>query len=71
MTPNFLHAEVTVAELRRSAATYKDHDRSATSLLVFGYGDGGGGPTPEMLERGRRLGDLQGVPRVEPALNTT
>jgi alpha-mannosidase len=58
------NAELTVPELRASAARFRDHDRSGTSLLAFGYGDGGGGPTPEMLERARRLGDLQGVPRV-------
>jgi alpha-mannosidase len=61
------NAEVTVPELRASAARFKDHERSATSLLLFGYGDGGGGPTPAMLERLRRFGDLQGVPTVELA----
>ncbi|MGO9306969.1 MAG: hypothetical protein ACLP3R_25250, partial [Candidatus Korobacteraceae bacterium] len=30
----------------------------------FGYGDGGGGPTREMMERARRLADLDGSPRV-------
>ena len=53
----------TVGELRRSAGAYKDHDRSRHSLLVFGHGDGGGGPTAEMVETLRRTGDLQGVPR--------
>ena len=57
------NATVEVAELRRTARDYKDHDRSGRSLLVFGWGDGGGGPTPEMLETLRRVGDLQGVPR--------
>ena len=57
------NATVEVAELRRTAREYKDHDRSGRSLLVFGWGDGGGGPTPEMLETLRRVGDLQGVPR--------
>ncbi len=57
------NATVEVEELRRSARDYKDHDRSGRSLLVFGYGDGGGGPTPEMLETLRRVRDLQGVPR--------
>jgi len=32
-------------------------------LLVFGHGDGGGGPTREMLENLRRARDLQGLPR--------
>jgi len=57
------NATVEVAELRRTARDYKDHDRSGRSLLVFGWGDGGGGPTPDMLETLRRVGDLQGVPR--------
>ena len=57
------NATAEVEELRRNARNYKDHDRSHRSLLVFGYGDGGGGPTPAMLETLRRAGDLQGVPR--------
>jgi alpha-mannosidase len=68
ITTHFLPADTynsgaTVAELRGSALAFKDHDRSRHSLLVFGHGDGGGGPTAEMLETLRRVGDLQGVPR--------
>src|SRR6478736_2202337 len=57
------NATAEVAELRRSVRDYRDHDRSHRSLLVFGYGDGGGGPTPDMLETLRRARDLQGLPR--------
>ena len=57
------NAEATVPELRRAARDFKDHERSARSLLVFGWGDGGGGPTAEMLETLARVADLQGVPR--------
>ena len=32
-------------------------------LFPFGYGDGGGGPTREMLEMARRCADLEGAPR--------
>ena len=53
----------TVEEIRRTARDYKEHDRSHTSFLLYGYGDGGGGPVREMLEVLRRVGDLQGVPR--------
>jgi alpha-mannosidase len=56
------NATAEVAELRRSARDYRDHDRSRRSLLVFGWGDGGGGPTPAMLETLRRCSDLEGVP---------
>jgi alpha-mannosidase len=57
------NAEATVPELRRAARDFKDHERSARSLLVFGWGDGGGGPTARMLETLARVEDLQDVPR--------
>jgi alpha-mannosidase len=59
-------SEATIPELVRSARAYLDHDRSGTSLLLFGLGDGGGGPTRTMLETLRRARDLQGVPRTSP-----
>ncbi|MGE9294808.1 MAG: alpha-mannosidase [Puniceicoccales bacterium] len=34
-------------------------------LLPTGYGDGGGGPTDDMLERARRLSSLPGMPEIE------
>ncbi|HEV8245002.1 MAG TPA: alpha-mannosidase, partial [Polyangiaceae bacterium] len=52
-----------VHELRASASRFKDHPSSGHGFLLFGYGDGGGGPTPHMLEVLRRAVDLQGVPR--------
>lgn len=33
-------------------------------MYPFGYGDGGGGPTREMLEIARRCADLEGAPRL-------
>ncbi|HEY0400308.1 MAG TPA: glycoside hydrolase family 38 C-terminal domain-containing protein, partial [Acidimicrobiia bacterium] len=35
--------------------------REARSLYPFGHGDGGGGPTREMLEAARRLSSIQGA----------
>ena len=32
-------------------------------IYPFGYGDGGGGPTREMVEMARRCADLEGAPR--------
>jgi alpha-mannosidase len=61
------NAEASVPELRRQARDFRDHEHSRTSLLVFGHGDGGGGPTTAMLETLRRVGDLQGVPRTRSA----
>ncbi|HEV8625094.1 MAG TPA: glycoside hydrolase family 38 C-terminal domain-containing protein [Acidimicrobiia bacterium] len=38
--------------------------RAARSIYPFGYGDGGGGPTREMLEAARRINDLDAAPTV-------
>lgn len=41
-------------DVKRSITQHKSMDQDATSLLVFGKGDGGGGPTWEHLEKLRR-----------------
>ncbi|MEU5645396.1 alpha-mannosidase [Streptomyces milbemycinicus] len=58
-------AEVTARELRHAVTTFKDKAIASHSLLPYGYGDGGGGPTREMAERLRRFADLEGAPRVK------
>lgn len=55
----------TLEELRYHAANYKDADRTAQGLYLFGHGDGGGGPNAEMVETLRRTRDLLGAPRTE------
>ncbi|MFF2378457.1 alpha-mannosidase [Streptomyces xiamenensis] len=52
------------AELARAARNYREKGRGTRSLAPFGHGDGGGGPTRQMLARARRLADLEGSPRV-------
>ena len=49
------NAEITPAEFAFSVANFQDHGWSTDSLMPFGHGDGGGGPTREMVERARRL----------------
>ena len=58
------NATVSGNELARAVRTFSDKGLATRSLLPFGYGDGGGGPTREMLERARRVRDLEGSPRV-------
>ncbi|GIG29558.1 alpha-mannosidase [Cellulomonas marina] len=55
---------LSAAELAHGVRTFADHGGATRSLLPFGYGDGGGGPTREMLEVARRVADLEGSPRV-------
>jgi alpha-mannosidase len=51
-------------DLAYGVSNFAEHGRATVSLLPFGYGDGGGGPTREMLETARRVADLEGSPRV-------
>ena len=52
------NAEITPEELAFSITNFRDHGWSNDSLMPFGHGDGGGGPTREMLERARRLAHI-------------
>ncbi len=47
-----------------NVCNYKDHDRSNHSYLLFGFGDGGGGPTDAMLEQLTRMENVDGLPLV-------
>ncbi|CEL07238.1 Putative Alpha-mannosidase [Aspergillus calidoustus] len=51
-------AEAHFGDVRRSVSQHKSLDSDNTSLLVFGKGDGGGGPTFEHLEKLRRCRGL-------------
>ncbi len=56
------NGNMSVRELRFGVQNFKDHDRATRSLYLFGWGDGGGGPTSEMLESARRLADIDDMP---------
>jgi alpha-mannosidase len=53
-----------VQEVLYTQQNYKDLDRSREAYLLFGYGDGGGGPTRGMLEQLRRMKNVDGLPKV-------
>ena len=48
-----------------SVDNYKDRERVDRSLYLYGWGDGGGGPEPDMIELAHRLRNVEGAPRVE------
>ncbi|MET8824433.1 glycoside hydrolase family 38 C-terminal domain-containing protein [Streptomyces sp. NPDC004610] len=58
------NASLTAAELAHAERNFSDKGVATRSLVPFGHGDGGGGPTRSMLEKARRLRDLEGSPRV-------
>ncbi|NLU65697.1 glycoside hydrolase family 38 C-terminal domain-containing protein [Streptomyces sp. HNM0574] len=51
-------------ELAHAARNFREKGAASHSLAPFGFGDGGGGPTREMLARAARTRDLEGSPRV-------
>ncbi|MGW5273781.1 alpha-mannosidase [Streptomyces sp. NPDC004044] len=59
------NANFHASQLAHAEKNFADKGRATRSLVPFGWGDGGGGPTREMLEKARRLRDLEGSPRVE------
>lgn len=48
-------ADANFGDVVRSVTQHKSLDQDNTSLLVFGKGDGGGGPTRDMMDKLRRL----------------
>ena len=59
------NAHVTVKETMMCVTNHKDVDRSNRSMMLFGHGDGGGGPTWDMVHRAQRFRDLDGLPKIE------
>lgn len=59
------NGEVKPDELAYAVRNFRDKGRATRSMYLFGHGDGGGGPTREMLERARRVRDLDGLPKLD------
>nr|XP_042138074.1 alpha-mannosidase 2C1 [Peromyscus maniculatus bairdii] len=54
-----------VEEVLKTVTNNRDKGRTNHSGFLFGFGDGGGGPTQTMLDRLKRLGNTDGLPRVQ------
>ena len=57
--------QCTARELRSHLTTHRDAARSDHGLYVFGYGDGGGGPTAEHLEILSRAATAPSMPAIK------
>ncbi len=57
-------SQLSGAELAHTVSNFRDKGAAKNSLIPFGWGDGGGGPTREMLARATRTRDLEGSPQV-------
>ena len=62
------NSDLSGTNMAHAARNFQDKGRASTSLAPFGWGDGGGGPTREMIMQARRTADLEGAPkvRIEP-----
>ena len=58
------NSDLSGVEVARAVANNTDLGYATRSLVPYGYGDGGGGPTREMIERAQRMADLEGAPRI-------
>ena len=56
---------MSMRELMYSQRNFLDKDLSRNAILLYGFGDGGGGPTREMTARIRRDHDLAGAPKID------
>ncbi|GIJ69780.1 alpha-mannosidase [Virgisporangium ochraceum] len=61
------NVEFSGKQLAHAVANFEEKGAASRSLAPFGYGDGGGGPTRDMMARARRLANLAGSPRVRIA----
>lgn len=61
------NSDLSARELAHAERTYLESGHGSSSLVPFGWGDGGGGPTREMLASAARFHDLEGSPRVDIA----
>ena len=59
------NALLTPSQMRFASRNFLDHRGASQSLALYGHGDGGGGPTQEMVDRGRLSRVLPSIPRVE------
>lgn len=58
-------APAEVKDVVYSQKNYLDKDLSDHAIMLYGYGDGGGGPNREMVSRIHRMRDLEGVPQID------
>ncbi|KAJ1181489.1 hypothetical protein NDU88_006696 [Pleurodeles waltl] len=61
---NSYEMKIQVEEMLGTLKNNRDKGRVNHSAALFGFGDGGGGPTQKMLDRLKRMRDTDGLPRV-------
>lgn len=65
---NTYTAEAHFGDVKRTIEQHKNLDTSQHALLLYGHGDGGGGPTAEMIEKLRRCRGISNESKLLPAV---
>ena len=65
--PSTYNAEATPKEVVSTWSNLQQKEIEQEMLMAYGYGDGGGGPTRQMLENIREMGAFPAAPRVRNA----
>ncbi len=63
------NAHMNPEQWRRNWNEYKQKALNDSALYIYGWGDGGGGPTRQMLETAERGKDFPGLPKVKLTTN--
>ena len=58
------NSDMSAADVAKSERQYSEKGKGASSLMLFGWGDGGGGPTREMLASAHLQKSIEGAPKV-------
>ncbi len=59
------NANIHAKEVLNSLIKHKDIERATDAYILYGHGDGGGGPTEDMVERIALFSELEGFPKIE------
>eukprot|EP00111_Clytia_hemisphaerica_P022399 TCONS_00065842-protein len=57
-------------DIYKTSKQNKDKGVVSEGVLLYGFGDGGGGPSEDMLENLSRLGSINGLPKIEHSTPT-
>ena len=63
------NAHHTPQQWRQNWTEYKQKHLNDSALYIYGWGDGGGGPTRQEIERAERAEDFPGMPKVKLTTN--
>ncbi|MEM7798973.1 MAG: glycoside hydrolase family 38 C-terminal domain-containing protein, partial [Chloroflexota bacterium] len=60
--PTHFAQDLTPGNLRRHWQDYREKEAAPVNLFVYGWGDGGGGPTREMVQASQQIARFPGLP---------